>query len=239
MLLRFKKVVFGLSSIRLFRALLKGVGASIEHRSIIGGLTFDTVIDVGANKGQFALLVQEIAPLAEIISFEPLQAASEVYDTVLGSHPNCKLFNLALGEKAGKKRIHISNKDDSSSLLPITALQNNLFPGTFEKSSADVEQDCLDSLLTLEDLAGHVLLKIDVQGYELEVLKGASTLLAGVEFVYVELSFMELYAGQPNAIDIISFLHSFNFVMSGVYNISSDAGRTVQADFLFAKAGQR
>jgi hypothetical protein len=86
-------------------------------------------------------------------------------------------------------------------------------------------------------LAGPVLLKIDVQGFELAVLRGAAGLLAVAQWIYVELSFVELYSGQPLAPAVIRFLDHHGFEMSGAFNMSEGPnGEAVQADFLFTRA---
>ncbi|HEB94406.1 MAG TPA: FkbM family methyltransferase, partial [Gammaproteobacteria bacterium] len=81
-------------------------------------------------------------------------------------------------------------------------------------------------------------LKIDVQGFEMEVLRGCEELLRRFQYVYVECSFVELYAGQAFADEIIAFLRERNFILDGVYNPCYDKnGRAVQADFFFVARG--
>jgi hypothetical protein len=88
--------------------------------------------------------------------------------------------------------------------------------------------------LSPENIQSPALLKIDVQGYELEVLKGCEPLLACFRYVYSECSFVELYQGQALAGDVILYLIDRNFELSGVYGQVEDANRRpVQADFLF------
>ena len=79
-------------------------------------------------------------------------------------------------------------------------------------------------------------MKVDVQGFKLNVLKGGNRLLPDFEYVYIECSFIELYDGQALANDIIDFLHQKNFYLRGVYNLYYDKnGVAVQGDFLFQK----
>ena len=88
-----------------------------------------------------------------------------------------------------------------------------------------------------EKLQGPLLVKIDVQGYELEVLSACEPLLPLFQFVYVELSYVELYEGQALAGQVIRHLAESQFQLLGVYNQSTDSyGKPVQADFLFANA---
>jgi len=82
------------------------------------------------------------------------------------------------------------------------------------------------------------LLKIDVQGYELEALRGCEPLLDRFRHVYVECSFMELYEGQGLASEVIGYLAVYGFRLVGVYNMGYDRkGHAIQGDFLFASEG--
>lgn len=88
-----------------------------------------------------------------------------------------------------------------------------------------------------EELVSPVLLKLDVQGAELDVLRGAAKLLSKIDAIYCEVSFVELYAQQPTASEIISFLRDHNFLLRGVFNMSTTKqfGAT-QADLLFSRS---
>jgi hypothetical protein len=130
--------------------------------------------------------------------------------------------------------IHVSRADDSSSLLPISDLQTGLFPGTAEKETRAVTVKPLDRILETKDVLAPALLKIDVQGYEREVLEGCASLLPCFSYVYVECSFLELYTGQALAHDVVDLLSGNGFALEGVYNLTYDkAGLAVQGDFLF------
>ena len=133
--------------------------------------------------------------------------------------------------------MNVARASDSSSLLPIGSEQVGRFPGTDHVSTITVPVSTLNAEFGgAVPLAGPVLLKIDVQGFELAVLQGASTFLHQVEWVYVELSFVELYLGQPLAAEIIRLLVASGFEISGVFNMSEGpSGEAVQADFLFAR----
>jgi hypothetical protein len=125
---------------------------------------------------------------------------------------------------------------DSSSLLPISARQSELFPGTEEVGVTDVEAAPLSSFVSAADLNAPALLKIDVQGFELEVLRGAGDVLAAFEHVYVEASFEALYEGQALADDVIALMVDTGFTEVGRYNMSiGPDGALIQADFLFHK----
>lgn len=114
-------------------------------------------------------------------------------------------------------------------------LRNTLFSGTAEKATQTVRVGRLLDFLAEEAIRSPALLKLDVQGFELEALRGCEDLLHRFAWVYAECSFCELYAGQALADEVIAWLRARGFRLSGLYNMSYDPeGRAVQADFLFA-----
>ena len=218
---------------RMFR---HGVAAGVEHAPVLNGLDCRTVVDIGANRGQFALVTRHCQPLARVFSFEPLHAAAATFRAVFADDDRVTLHEVAIGPVPGNATIHISRRDDSSSLLPITATQVALFPGTAEVATAIVRVAPLREFIPAAKIEAPALLKVDVQGYELQALRGCEDLLNRFAYVYAECSFMELYAGQALADEVIAWLRERGFKLRGVHNMDYDrGGRAIQADFLFAR----
>lgn len=216
--------------------LLKGVAATVEHAPAFKPYHFETVIDVGANRGQFTLLMAGLFPEARILAFEPLIEPFRRLIAVTAALPNVRAFHSAIGPERTSLPMNVSKRDDSSSLLPITAMQEKIFPHTGHARIDHVRVAPLGDFIDDVDLARPSLLKIDVQGFELQVLKGAADCLDDFDVVYVEASFVQLYEGQPYASDIIDFLHKRQFRLAAIYNLSQTAaGQAVQADFLFER----
>jgi FkbM family methyltransferase len=221
------------------RAFCKGAAAGVEHEAMLRILGPDTVVDIGANRGQFALAVRRCAPGARIIAFEPLDGPAKVFRRVFADDSRVILHPVAVAPDCGHKEMHVSERDDSSSLLPITELQNQLFPGTAEATTHLITTAPLHQHVAAADLCGTALLKIDVQGFEMKVLEGCESLLPQFSNIYAECSFVELYAGQKFAADIIAFLATHKFALAGVFNVAYDShGAAIQADFLFARMEQ-
>lgn len=198
----------------------------------------NTVLDIGANRGQFALAVHKLLPSARIISFEPIPKAAEIFREVFRGTDSVTLHETAVGPRSGDADIHVSNREDSSSLLPIAEAQDAIFPGTAEIGTQRVRVARLTDCVSKESLKPSDLLKIDVQGFELEVLNGCDEYLALLGWIYVECSFIELYEGQALADEVIDWLRDRGFTLQGVYNMTYDKrGRAVQADFLFQRTG--
>jgi FkbM family methyltransferase len=220
------------------RAFLRtGVAASIEHHRVLAGLDLRTVVDIGANRGQFALCIRRLYPEAQIYSFEPLRKPAETWLEIFNGDPRATLFNKAVAAEPGHATMHVSRWDVSSSLLPIGQAQQANFPFTAEVSQEAVTAVLLRECVNADAIKGRALLKLDVQGSELAALQGCADVLDRFEFVYVEASFIELYVGQALASDVVAFLLERNFKLLCVANLSSGRSqRPIQADFLFVRA---
>ena len=207
----------------------------MEHTGVLGHLgTLLTVVDIGANRGQFALVARHSFPTAYIVSFEPLAGPAAVYRAAFAEDPRATLHETAIGPESGDRVIHLSARDDSSSLLPIAATQNALFPGTAEIGTQPIRVTRLADQMSEDAVEQPALLKLDVQGFELQALQGCEDLLDRFAWVYVECSFAELYAGQAFADAVVAWLRERGFRMVGAYNTSYDgSGQAIQADFLF------
>ena len=213
------------------------VAAGVEHVRVLRNLgPLCMVVDIGANRGQFALAARHCFPHARIVSFEPLAGPAALWRAVFAGDARATLVEAAVGPEPGAAEIHLSARDDSSSLLPITARQNALFPGTAEAGTATIRVVRLTDALPAADIEAPALLKLDVQGFELQALAGCEALLDRFEWVYVECSFVELYAGQSFADEVIAWLRERGLRLAGVYHMTYDSdGRAVQADFLFGR----
>lgn len=228
--------LFKLLPYKLFRdaMLYCGVAPVIEHKKILQGLNCKTVVDIGANKGQFALVARHCFSHTKIISFEPLSTPAEIFSKVFRNDNDTILHNVAIAPKEEEVVIHISKSDDSSSLLPISNLQEEVFPGTCEVGTTMISAAPLDIFLSKVDIKSPALLKLDVQGFELDALMGCESLISSFDQIYCECSFVELYSGQKMAPDIIAWLYKRGFILRGVYNMSyDDKGQAIQADFMF------
>jgi FkbM family methyltransferase len=234
---KFRKLLSVLAKRDYRTALLRGgVAAAVEHGQLLKALKFKTVVDIGANRGQFALVARHCFPDARIIAFEPLSGPANRFRTVLGHDARIILHQVAIGPSAGNATMHVAAADDSSSLLPISPMQQSLFSGTSEVARETIKVEPLASRIKREELETPALLKIDVQGYELPGLQGCEALLDWFSHAYVECSFVELYEGQALAAEVINFLYERGFSLCGIYNVHyGPQGQAIQADMLFAR----
>jgi FkbM family methyltransferase len=216
-------------------ALSRGVMPTVEHIGALSSLRPRTVVDVGANKGQFSLVAHYLFPDAKIHAFEPLESERRIYQSVVSGA--VQVHSVALGAEKGTADFFIASRADSSSLLSPGKGQAAAY-GVGLSSRTTVSVDKLENVINAAELAAPVLLKLDVQGAELQVLRGAVALLPQVDAIYCEVSFVELYERQPKASAIVSFLDRHGFALSGVFNLSvTKRFGPTQADFLFYRSG--
>jgi FkbM family methyltransferase len=230
------KLLICLSNSQYRAGLFQGIGAAIEHDSYFKNSNFRTVVDAGANCGQFSLVMRRNFPDAKIFAFEPLSGPAEKFKALFVRDPETKLFNAALARKSGSMTINVSASDDSSSLLPISDLQERTFPGTAQATTQEIMAGPLSDFVNESEIQRPALLKLDVQGFELEVLKACGCLIDIFDEIYCECSFFELYTGQALAPEIIGFMSEMGFTLKGFNNVNyDDFGKTVQADFIFVR----
>lgn len=233
---RLDKLSQAMLSRRLLHALFRyRVLAGSEHRHVLSR-DLRMVVDIGANRGQFALAVRDWAPKARVISFEPLPGPANLFRRVFSGDGAVTLHEAAIGPVAETRAMHVSARDDSSSLLPISSQQENLFPGTHEAGTTEVRAAPLEEFLRAAEIPSPAMLKLDVQGFEYEALVGCESMLPHFDRVYCECSFVELYSGQKLAYEVIDWLSARDFCLIGVFNPAYDRhGRAIQADFLFSR----
>lgn len=161
-------------------------------------LNINTMLDIGANTGQFALQINESLPSVEIYSFEPLKS---VYPQLLkktGEIKNFRAFNMALGDFNGTTKMYRNASSLSSSLLEMANLHKEAYPYTANTSEEEIVVKKLDDVVRDENirLEPEILIKLDVQGYEDRVIEGGINTFKNTRVVIIEVSFQELYKGQ-------------------------------------------
>lgn len=169
-----------------------------------------TVFDVGANVGQSAQKFRSAFPAAHIYSFEPVGALFQDLKHTFASDPRVDCMRVALGSAKGVGRIYLTDHSTTSSLIEPEV----------NRGYEDIEIDTIDSFTAQLGIGRIDLLKIDAEGYDLEVLKGADGLLSScrVAFVLVEVGF---HPGDDRHVlfdDVRAFLMARGFSVYGVYD---------------------
>lgn len=228
---KFLKVIFCIINPQYLKLYLHGVSPVFELNPLVRRINkIKTVIDVGSNKGQFISLIKNRFPEAKLFSFEPLKHEFELQKHIFKKN-KITFFNVAVGEKKQSKQFYITNRRDSSSLLkPFDKRKIYKI-----KKIISVEVNRLDALLKDCILQKKILLKIDVQGNELNVLKGLGKLINYVDYIILENSFKSIYKNQPKKKRVENFLLNNKFKILHKCNITKFKSKLFQEDVLYIK----
>jgi len=203
-------------------------------RHLPGGVP-RTVLDIGANSGQFARRVRAALPAATLHSFEPLPGPFAQLQHWAADERNVFCHNIALGDVSGKIAIHTGDYTASSSLLaPASRLVDSL-PQVVPDRTQEISVMCLDDWARTTELATPLFIKMDVQGFEKGVIHGGLETMAGAAAILTELSFVRLYEQQPLIGEMIALLGELDFLLVDVYDVVPDpvVGLGFQCDGLF------
>ena len=199
-------------------------------------LDFQTIIDGGANIGQFARAATEFFPDARIVSIEALPEVATRLRENLADRPQVRVLTSALGSHSGMLTFYKNDYSPASSALPQSARQEEAFPETRRAETTEVPVERLDVLLEGEALRPPVLLKLDLQGYELEALRGAPETLRQSQHVLLEVSFIQLYEDEPLFDDVHAFMREAGFRFVRPLDVLRDAGgEIVQMDAFYTR----
>ena len=208
---------------------------SLELLELLASTPPSVIYDVGANVGTWSCLAKSLFPAARIDAFEPLSMHSAEFRKMAAAWPDdMHLHTCALGATEGTATMHIMDYADASSLLPVTVEGQSEFK-IKPVAMQQVPLVPLDTLVLRDKLPLPDLLKLDVQGYELEVLRGSETCLRHARAVLCEVSFRAFYARQPLFPELLSFLTQRGFALHALGEGTALGQPLVQADALFLR----
>ncbi len=196
----------------------------VLQRAQSRGFLPQLVFDIGASNGSWTRECRRYFADARYVLADPLESNRAALEELARNEASIQVWRGVAGSEVG--RIELFDHGDQSSVLA-----SRDFPGV----RRTVDMTTVDKLFEAQGCPAPVLLKADVQGYELEVLKGASRCLESTEMLILELSFRQIYADSPLADEIIAYVGARGF---RIYEICSYLQRTsdrdlVQSDFVF------
>lgn len=209
------------------------IAAALAHFGI------GTVLDVGANVGQYGAGLRAGGYRGRLVSCEPLSDAYARLARRAARDGSWTALRTAVGAEPGTLEINISANSYSSSLLPMTSAHTGAAPGSEYVGTERVPVTTVAALVEDERIdPARTWLKIDTQGYEAPVLDGAGELVGEFAAVQLELSFVPLYDGQALFDELVARLTASGLVLFGLDAGFSDprTGRTLQCDGVFVRA---
>jgi FkbM family methyltransferase len=204
--------------------------------TILKEFQIDTVIDVGANEGQYAKTLLDHGYKGKVYSFEPIKSVFEKLKKTASNFSQWTTFNVGMGSKEEDILMNIAENLVSSSILKVGQATLAAEPKTRITHQEVIKITTLDLYCdkTL-NLSKNTLLKLDVQGYELEALKGAKKMISSMRLIQAELSFIPVYEGAPLFQEVVGFLNLNGFEIYSIIPefIDPKTGRLLQADGIF------
>lgn len=216
--------------------------SKVPQWSFLGlkNIAINTIIDVGANTGQFAKSILPIFPGAIIYCFEPLpEPFEELNKWVKKQNRRAIALNLGLSDRKGEKEIfsHVDHSP-SSSFLKTTKVCENYYPFTKTQEAISVRITTLDKWVSTISLSleSKILIKMDVQGYENRVILGGTKTFDIAKACILEVNIESLYERQATFEDITTLLYELGFRYAGNLNQRyADDGHVIFIDAVFVK----
>jgi len=202
----------------------------------------DLVIDVGANMGQYGSGLRKSGYEGSIWSFEPLSQAYSELRRVAEQDRGWTTCRTAVGEAPGKLPINVAGNGQSSSLFPMLKAHADAAPGSQYVGTELVDVVPLDDLWGKQlPRSAHAMLKLDTQGYEGFVIRGARTVVAEIQLIECEMSFVPLYEGQILFHEMYSLITELGFRPIGFEPglFDRNTNHFLQVDGLFARQMRR
>ncbi len=196
-----------------------------------------SLVDVGSHVGDFAMSIRSQFGFSRALLVEPQPARCKGLASRFEGN-GVKVVELALSDRNGYEDLQVLNWDDSSSLLPLLRNDSTIHWGV----DLDLREKIRCRVRTLDDLLLNVawrepidLLKLDVQGAEMLVLRGAEATLPRTKMVFVEVSFRPLYEGSAVFAEVYAYLRGHGFrLLSMEEGFRGTDGELLQADALFS-----
>lgn len=205
---------------------------------LLKNYNIDTVLDVGANIGQYGSELRNIGFNGKIISFEPTSDAFKKLEKLAKNDKNWDVHNFSLGDFDGETEINIAKNSVSSSMLESLPQLTLSAPDAKFINKETITVKKIDSIFDELDLKNkNIYLKIDTQGYENMVINGAKNSLAQIIGIQIEMALIPTYEGAITFEEMIEKLKSFNFnttsIESGYYD--KNTGKLLEVDGVFFK----
>jgi FkbM family methyltransferase len=214
--------------------------ADLKRRiQLVNHFKINKILDVGANAGQYATQMKKLGFNGDIISFEPLVEAFAKLSKAASGHENWQIRNIAIGDEDKESMINIAGNSFSSSLLDILPAHTQSAPQSAYVGTQKVVVKRLDSVFhDFYKDGDRILLKIDTQGFEKNVLDGATDSLKLITAVQVEMSIVRLYSNEILFDEMIGYLKNCGFTLYSLENGFADntTGQLLQVDGIFFRS---
>lgn len=217
------------------------ISESFEHSLSRLGPDLKTVFDVGANVGDMTLSMCKWFPNATVHAFEPYSKTFETLRARVEASPDrdrVRLYNFGFYDKPGTAPLHVTSFHGANSLVAVSPAYHVFNPHIREEDSEDVQLVRLDDFVAEAGISHIDLMKVDVEGAELEVLSGGvRTLSSMIDTIFCEMSFARFPRERGEHVRVFQMLHDCGFAPAEIYDVAQgdtgDQWRLAQFDCVF------
>jgi len=194
----------------------------------------ESVVDIGANVGQFGSDLRNSGFKGTIFSMEPGSDAYSILDKRASRDSKWQAFKIAVGSHSGNLYLNVANNRGLSSSILQMSQHLEFFTDVHYQERELVPVEKLSSLIKKLNLdPGRTLVKIDTQGYEYEILKGAESFLEDIALIYLEASLVPLYQNEMDLRILLDFLYQHNHrLIDFSQGLRTKSGKLIQIDLL-------
>lgn len=222
----------------LIRKYTPGSSEELRRTKLFAHHEIDMVFDIGANKGQYAKGIMDNGYTGHIVSFEPLSAVHQKLSREASGHARWTVADrCAVGSNTGEAVIHIAANSVSSTLSNMLSSHTEGAPESAIVSSEKVQVETLDHLAAkYAKKEDRLFIKIDVEGFEEEVLKGGQDTLARAIGVEMEISIVPLYENQNFLLPVVlNYMQEKGFTLVSITTGFTDfkTGEVLQCNGIF------
>lgn len=196
-----------------------------------------TIFDVGANQGLIISKFISLFPNATIHAFEPYQPYASLLNQQFYSNPNIKINTIGISNNKGEQLFNINKSIDTSSLLHSKKTGLNSDEQVKTVNQINISLTTIDEYLKNEEAQRINILKLDIQGSELNALRGAEIALKNknIDIIFTEAYFVQQYENQPLFSDIVKYLFDYGYVIQDIYHPIYGLSKLAWCDVMFIR----
>jgi FkbM family methyltransferase len=210
----------GLRISRLAPTQIRGHEPLVDLQYLLGRDSSLTVFDVGANDGDTSSAILGAFPAAQVIAVEPFDKCCQDLALRFAGNPRVRVENIALGDQPGQAELNLYSGSKMNSLLELDRDPAKLMSGFKKMGSAAVRVDTIDNYCSANQIDRIDLLKVDTQGFDLNVLRGATSMFrdGSIGAVLLEVNFVPMYSRQSSFVELHAYLANAGFRLVDLYN---------------------
>lgn len=204
-------------------------------RNLFALRDINCVLDVGANYGQYGIMLRDAGYRGRIISFEPVSASYQHLQQTAAKDGNWDAYNFALGSMEREQEINVTAASDFASFLPPSEFSKKTFGDVVTIAKTErVHIKRLDDIFAMvikKQRQANIHLKMDTQGYDLDVFRGAKNSLQNITSIQSELSVLPVYEGMPDYSESLATYRNAGFEITGMFPVSHDSATLMVIEF--------